>query len=33
MLFGDNGNSYTISPKSDMFIYTRILNNMEMLVG
>ena len=33
MLFGNNGNSYTVCTQSDMCIYTYILHSIETLVG
>ena len=33
VLFGSNGNSYSISMQSVMCTYTHILHNIEMLVG
>ena len=33
MLFGSNGNSYTVCTVSDIRIYTRVLHNIETLVG
>jgi hypothetical protein len=33
VLFGGNGNSYTVCTVSDMFIYTHILHTIETLVG
>jgi len=31
VLFGSNGNSYTVSTYSDMCVYTHILHNIETL--
>jgi hypothetical protein len=33
VLFGNNGNSYTISKQSDMCMYTHVLHNIQTLVG
>ena len=33
VLFGRNGNSYTTSAQSDMFIYIQILDVVEAVVG
>jgi hypothetical protein len=33
MLFGSNGNSYTVCMQLDMCVHTHILYNMEKLVG
>jgi hypothetical protein len=33
ILFGSNGNSYTVSTRSDMCTRTHILNNIEKLIG
>ena len=33
VLVGGNGDSYTVSTKPDMFIYTHILHYIETLVG
>jgi hypothetical protein len=33
VLFGSNGNSYTVSTESDVCLYTHILHNIETLVG
>jgi len=33
VLFGSNGNTYTVSTHSDTCMYTHILHNIETLVG
>jgi len=33
VLFGNNGNSYTVSKQPDICVYTHIIHNIGMLVG
>ena len=33
VLFGSNGNSYTVCTQSDMCIYTHFIHSIETLVG
>jgi len=33
VLFGNNGNSYTVCVQSDMCVYTHIVHSIETLVG
>jgi hypothetical protein len=33
VLFGSSGSSYTVSAQPDVYIYTHILHNVEILVG